>query len=79
MDSYTDVTSGTTFPLRQEFMWYQGADNTNNQQASGAYIFRPVTKDPISITNFVTLTFVNVSLKEVFDFFACLELFLRRS
>ena len=36
----TDVASGAVTPLRQNFFWYHSFQE-NNQQNSGAYIFRP--------------------------------------
>lgn len=49
-----------TYPLKQEFAWYQGSNG--NGQASGAYVFRPETQSPISVATSASLTYVNVMI-----------------
>ncbi|EGC32455.1 hypothetical protein DICPUDRAFT_49593 [Dictyostelium purpureum] len=40
--SITNVTSGATLNIQQEYVWYQSSDgNYDSTQCSGAYIFRP--------------------------------------
>ncbi|XP_055875699.1 lysosomal alpha-mannosidase-like isoform X2 [Biomphalaria glabrata] len=52
LHSITNLTSGTTLPLLQNFMYYSGFPGNNSggqNQASGAYIFRPSSNTPTYI------------------------------
>uniref|UniRef100_A0A2C9M4I6 Glycoside hydrolase family 38 central domain-containing protein n=1 Tax=Biomphalaria glabrata TaxID=6526 RepID=A0A2C9M4I6_BIOGL len=52
LHSITNLTSGTTLPLLQNFMYYSGFPGNNSggqNQASGAYIFRPSSNTPTNI------------------------------
>jgi hypothetical protein len=63
VSQYTDLKTGVTIPLAQEILYYKGmSQGTGNNQASGAYIFRPDGTTPFSIfSNMVTLELITVS------------------
>lgn len=60
LSSYTNVKTGVTYPLKQDFAWYQGS--SGNGQASGAYVFRPETQSPVSVATSASLTYINSTL-----------------
>lgn len=48
--------NGITLKIKQEFLYYNGMNGTNesdDEKASGAYIFRPVTEDATKLTDIV--------------------------
>ncbi|XP_059158646.1 lysosomal alpha-mannosidase-like isoform X2 [Physella acuta] len=52
LHSITNLTSGVTVPLLQNFLYYQGFPGNNSagvDQASGAYIFRPSSNTPVNV------------------------------
>uniref|UniRef100_A0A0B7AW15 Alpha-mannosidase n=1 Tax=Arion vulgaris TaxID=1028688 RepID=A0A0B7AW15_9EUPU len=50
LQSITNLTSGLTVPITQNFLYYKGfPGNSTDGQASGAYIFRPDGNTPIQI------------------------------
>jgi lysosomal alpha-mannosidase len=50
--SVTDVNSGHTLSLKQNFYWYKGATyEGEGKQASGAYIFRPNGTQPFEVAS----------------------------
>ena len=61
----TDLTTGTTTPFVQNFFWYHSFQQ-DNQQNSGAYIFRPADKnDPgTPVATFATLNLVTGAVSQ---------------
>lgn len=46
--------NGITLNITQEFLYYNGMNGTNesdDEKASGAYIFRPTTENAVNLTN----------------------------
>ena len=51
--SVTDLTSGVSLEVSQNFLWYNSStgNNKHSQQASGAYIFRPNSSNLFTFSN----------------------------
>jgi lysosomal alpha-mannosidase len=57
----TVVVDGKEYALKQDFLWYEGWNGNNNgadNRASGAYIFRPTTEQPKTISSLATISSV---------------------
>ncbi|TKR73105.1 hypothetical protein L596_020456 [Steinernema carpocapsae] len=70
LKSFKDIKSGVSKPLRQEFFFYKGMDNTTDQP-TGAYIFRPNGSEPLAVTKNVTLKVVktnqSIEVRQIFN------------
>ncbi|XP_077290663.1 lysosomal alpha-mannosidase-like [Arctopsyche grandis] len=67
--SFTDNGVTTDFPLSQEMLYYEGADKSG-ERASGAYVFRPKTEDPISFNRPVNRFLTSDIVSEVHQHFS---------